>query len=60
LLSSLDIQKKCVVSNPEYVANPPKVRFIIEGEVDITLVDATGKELNMGTSFDFFWNRSES
>jgi D-alanyl-D-alanine dipeptidase len=23
------------------------------GAVDITLVDATGKELNMGTSFDF-------
>jgi D-alanyl-D-alanine dipeptidase len=41
-----------IVSNPEYVANPPKVRFIIERRtVDITLVDATGKELNMGTSF---------
>jgi D-alanyl-D-alanine dipeptidase len=28
----LDIQKKMwkIVSNPEYVANPPKVRFIIE------------------------------
>jgi hypothetical protein len=25
----------------------PKVRFIIEEAVDITLVDATGKELNM-------------
>jgi D-alanyl-D-alanine dipeptidase len=46
-----------IVSNPEYVANPPKVRFIIERRtVDITLVDATGKELNMGTSFGMIIN----
>ena len=53
----LDIQKKMwkIVSNPEYVANPAKGSVHNRGgAVDITLVDATGKELNMGTSFDFF------
>ena len=53
----LDIQKKMwkIVSNPEYVANPAKGSIHNRGgAVDITLVDATGKELNMGTSFDFF------
>jgi D-alanyl-D-alanine dipeptidase len=43
-----------IVSNPEYVANPAKGSVHNRGAVDITLVDATGKELNMGTSFDFF------
>jgi D-alanyl-D-alanine dipeptidase len=43
-----------IVSNPEYVANPAKGSVHNRGgAVDITLVDATGKELNMGTSFDF-------
>ena len=53
----LDIQKKMwnIVSNPKYVANPVKGSVHNRGgAVDITLVDATGKELNMGTSFDFF------
>ena len=53
----LDIQKKMwkIVSNPEYVANPAKGSVHNRGgAVDITLVDATGQELNMGTSFDFF------
>ncbi|MFV8333369.1 M15 family metallopeptidase [Flavobacterium sp. GSP14] len=53
----LDIQKKMwkIVSNPEYVANPAKGSVHNRGgAVDITLVDASGKELNMGTSFDFF------
>ena len=53
----LDIQKKMwkIVSNPEYVANPSKGSVHNRGgAVDITLVDATGQELNMGTSFDFF------
>lgn len=53
----LDIQKKMwkIVSNPEYVANPAKGSVHNRGAaVDITLVDAAGKELNMGTSFDFF------
>ena len=53
----LDIQKKMweIVSNPEYVADPAKGSIHNRGgAVDITLVDATGKELDMGTSFDHF------
>ncbi|WP_235889596.1 M15 family metallopeptidase [Flavobacterium restrictum] len=53
----LDIQKKMwiLVPNPEYVANPAKGSIHNRGgAVDITLVDATGKELDMGTTFDFF------
>ena len=53
----LDIQKKMwkIVSNPEYVANPAKGSIHNRGgAVDITLVDSNGKELEMGTNFDFF------
>lgn len=53
----LDIQKKMwkIVSNPEYVANPAKGSIHNRGgAVDITLVDCNGKELPMGTDFDFF------
>jgi D-alanyl-D-alanine dipeptidase len=53
----LDIQKRmwAIVSNPEYVANPAKGSIHNRGgAVDITLVDFDGKELDMGTSFDFF------
>lgn len=53
----LDIQKRmwAIVSNPEYVADPRKGSIHNRGgAVDITLVDSDGKELNMGTSFDFF------
>lgn len=53
----LDIQKKMwkIVSNPEYVANPVKGSIHNRGgAIDITLVDNNGKELDMGTSFDFF------
>jgi len=53
----LDIQKRmwAIVSNPEYVANPAKGSIHNRGgAVDITLVDFEGKELDMGTSFDFF------
>lgn len=53
----LDIQKKMwkIVSNPEYVANPAKGSIHNRGgAVDITLVSSNGKELDMGTSFDFF------
>jgi D-alanyl-D-alanine dipeptidase len=53
----LDIQKKMwkIVSNPKYVANPVKGSIHNRGgAVDITLVDRNGKELDMGTSFDFF------
>lgn len=53
----LDVQKKmwAIVSNPNYVANPSKGSIHNRGgAVDITLVDNYGKELNMGTPFDFF------
>jgi D-alanyl-D-alanine dipeptidase len=53
----LDIQKKMwkIVSNPSYVADPSKGSIHNRGgAVDITLVDSNGKELDMGTAFDFF------
>jgi D-alanyl-D-alanine dipeptidase len=53
----LDIQKKMweIVSNPEYVADPKKGSIHNRGgAVDISLVDINGKEVDMGTSFDFF------
>ncbi|MES2574785.1 MAG: M15 family metallopeptidase [Bacteroidota bacterium] len=53
----LDIQKKmwAIVSNPSYVADPKKGSIHNRGgAVDITLVDVNGKELDMGTAFDFF------
>jgi D-alanyl-D-alanine dipeptidase len=53
----LDIQKRMwkIISNPEYVADPAKGSIHNRGgAVDITLVDADGKELDMGTTFDFF------
>jgi D-alanyl-D-alanine dipeptidase len=53
----LDIQKRMwkIVPNPKYVANPSKGSIHNRGgAVDVTLVDATGKELDMGTTFDFF------
>ncbi|MFV5689626.1 M15 family metallopeptidase [Flavobacterium sp. ZT3R25] len=53
----LDIQKRMwkIVPNPEYVANPTKGSIHNRGgAVDITLIDKNGKELDMGTSFDYF------
>jgi len=53
----LDIQKKMweIVSNPIYVADPKKGSIHNRGgAVDISLIDITGKEVDMGTSFDFF------
>ena len=53
----LSIQNKMweIVSNPKYVADPKKGSIHNRGgAVDISLVDANGKELNMGTPFDFF------
>jgi D-alanyl-D-alanine dipeptidase len=44
-----------IVSNPEYVADPKKGSIHNRGgAVDISLVDINGKEVDMGTSFDFF------
>jgi D-alanyl-D-alanine dipeptidase len=53
----LSIQKKMweIVSNPIYVADPKKGSIHNRGgAVDISLVDENGKELEMGTSFDYF------
>ena len=53
----LTIQKKMweLVPNPAYVADPSKGSIHNRGgAVDITLVDIKGKELDMGTPFDFF------
>lgn len=57
----LSIQKKMweIVPNPIYVADPAKGSIHNRGcAVDITLIDATGKELDMGTPFDFFGEAS--
>ncbi|MGV3696072.1 M15 family metallopeptidase [Flavobacterium sp.] len=51
------IQKKMwkLVPDANYVANPKKGSIHNRGgAVDISLVDASGKELDMGTKFDFF------
>ena len=53
----LSVQKKMWKKLPgtHYVANPAKGSKHNRGAaVDLTLVDAQGKELNMGTPFDFF------
>jgi zinc D-Ala-D-Ala dipeptidase len=43
------------VPNPNYVTPPAKGSMHSRGAaVDLTLVDADGKELDMGTPFDFF------
>ena len=53
----LSVQKKMwkILPGTHYVANPDKGSKHNRGAaVDLTLVDAQGKELNMGTPFDFF------
>lgn len=53
----LDIQKKMwqIVPNPSYVADPKKGSIHNRGgAVDISLADADGNELDMGTGFDHF------
>lgn len=53
----LDVQKKmwAIVPNPIYVANPAKGSIHNKGgAVDISLVDLSGKDIDMGTKFDFF------
>ena len=48
-----------ILPNPQYVANPVKGSIHNKGgAVDITLVDLDGKELDMGTDFDFFGKRA--
>jgi D-alanyl-D-alanine dipeptidase len=44
--------------NPKYVADPAKGSIHNRGgAVDITLVDANNRELDMGTPFDFLGKR---
>jgi D-alanyl-D-alanine dipeptidase len=53
----LEVQKKMwdIVPNANYVANPTRGSIHNRGgAVDITLVDESGNELDMGTKFDFF------
>ena len=53
----LSVQKKMwkILPGTHYVANPATGSKHNRGAaVDLTLVDAQGKELNMGTPFDFF------
>ncbi|TDO95705.1 M15 family metallopeptidase [Flavobacterium sp. 245] len=53
----LSIQKRMweIVSNPNYVADPKKGSIHNRGgAVDISIVDSNGKEVDMGTPFDFF------
>jgi D-alanyl-D-alanine dipeptidase len=57
----LDVQKKMwkIFPNATYVANPASGSIHNRGgAVDITLVDSGGKELNMGTDFDFFGKKA--
>ncbi|MEY4134847.1 MAG: D-alanyl-D-alanine dipeptidase [Saprospiraceae bacterium] len=43
------------VPNPQYVADPRKGSMHNRGSaIDLTLVDANGQELDMGTPYDFF------
>lgn len=57
----LSIQKKMwkIVNDPQYVADPAKGSIHNRGgAVDLTLVDADGKELDMGTPFDYFGEKA--
>tara|TARA_R110002012_G_scaffold283304_2_gene473630 strand:- start:89760 stop:90479 length:720 start_codon:yes stop_codon:yes gene_type:complete len=48
-----------IVPNPQYVANPVKGSIHNKGAaVDISLVTLDGKEVAMGTDFDFFGKRA--
>lgn len=56
-----DVQIKMwkIVPNPNYVANPAKGSIHNKGgAIDITLVDLSGKELDMGTAFDYFGEKA--
>lgn len=47
------------VPDPRYVADPKKGSMHNRGAaVDLTIVDRSGEELNMGTDFDFFGARA--
>jgi D-alanyl-D-alanine dipeptidase len=47
------------VPNPNYVANPDKGSMHNRGSaVDLTLTDKSGKEIDMGTEYDFFGEKA--
>jgi len=55
------VQKKLwqMVPDPHYVANPKKGSMHNRGAaVDLTIVDKNGKELDMGTPFDYFGKKA--
>ena len=55
------IQQKLwdMVPNPSYVTRPSKGSMHNRGlAVDVTIVNSTGKELDMGTGFDFFGRKA--
>lgn len=57
----LSVQKKMwkILPGTHYVANPAKGSKHNRGAaVDLTLVDAQGQELDMGTPFDFFGKKA--
>ncbi|MGK4568018.1 M15 family metallopeptidase [Flavobacterium sp. 3HN19-14] len=57
----LSVQKRMwkIVSDPQYVADPAKGSIHNRGgAVDLTIVDADGKEIDMGTPFDFFGEKA--
>nr|WP_314287400.1 M15 family metallopeptidase [uncultured Capnocytophaga sp.] len=57
----LEVQKKMwkILPGTHYVANPAKGSKHNRGAaVDLTLVDKQGKELDMGTPFDFFGKKA--
>ena len=57
--NSVQYKMWAIVPNPQYVANPVKGSIHNRGgAVDITLVDPQGKELDMGTDFDFFGKKA--
>tara|TARA_R110002051_G_scaffold324415_2_gene421532 strand:+ start:320 stop:1093 length:774 start_codon:yes stop_codon:yes gene_type:complete len=57
--NSVQYKMWAIVPNPQYVANPVKGSIHNKGgAVDITLATLDGKELDMGTDFDFFGKRA--
>jgi D-alanyl-D-alanine dipeptidase len=56
---SVQYKMWAIVPNPQYVADPKKGSIHNRGgAVDITLVTLDGRELDMGTDFDFFGRKA--
>ncbi|MGB5822217.1 MAG: M15 family metallopeptidase [Saonia sp.] len=57
--NSVQYKMWAIVPNPQYVANPVKGSIHNKGgAVDISLATFEGRELDMGTDFDFFGKRA--